>query len=578
LKWKTLEHNGILFPPEYEYKKLVIKIKKKKIQLNELQEEMAWAWVAKRNTPYINDKVFIKNFLNDFKKLFPKETFSGIEMCDIDFSEIIKFQEKQKEYNSKPEIKKQLSIKRKRNREILKEKYGYAKVDGIKTEMGNYMVEPPGIFMGRGEHPFRGKWKKRTYPEEVTLNLGKQFTIPKTPIPNRKWKKIINDQESTWMACWNDELTHKTKYVWLGDSSSIKQQQDRTKYDKALILNKSIGIIRNHIAKGMESKNIKEKKIATVAYLIDELAMRVGDEKDKDEADTVGATTLRVEHVEIKNNNIKFDFLGKDSVKWQKSLSGEENKQLVNNLKEFMDEKGKNELIFDNINSESVNKFFGKSMKKITAKVFRTYHASNEVVDYLQEHKIHGSDSPDVKIFTAKMANLKAAIQCNHKRTPPKNLQENINKKKEKHKEINKKLKDIKIQMNNKEYKCQICDEIVMLENHKLNCENSKYHKKEPSMKKKIERQEKNILKEKEKLQKTYTKLEERSEKLKLKIKLDSETKDYSLNTSLRNYIDPRIYKKWSDDAEMDWKKLYPATLQKKFLWVDSEEKQTKSI
>ena len=157
-------------------------------------------------------------------------------------------------------------------------------------------------------------------------------------------------------------------------------------------------------------------------------------------------------------------------------------------------------------------------------------------------------------------------------------MQENINKKKEKHKEINKKLKDIKIQMNNKEYKCQICDEIVMLENHKLNCENSKYHKKEPSMKKKIERQEKNILKEKEKLQKTYTKLEERSEKLKLKIKLDSETKDYSLNTSLRNYIDPRIYKKWSDDAEMDWKKLYPATLQKKFLWVDSEEKQTKSI
>ena len=70
-------------------------------------------------------------------------------------------------------------------------------------------------------------------------------------------------------------------------------------------------------------------------------------------------------------------------------------------------------------------------MKEITAKVFRTYHASNEVSDYLKKHKIQESNNPNVKIFTAKMANLKAAIQCNHKRTPPKNWEDNINKKKD---------------------------------------------------------------------------------------------------------------------------------------------------
>ena len=91
MKWKTLEHNGILFPPEYEYKKLEIKIKNKKIKLNELQEEMAWAWAAKRNTPYIEDKIFIENFLNDFKKILPKEQFGGVDIKDIDFSEIIRF-------------------------------------------------------------------------------------------------------------------------------------------------------------------------------------------------------------------------------------------------------------------------------------------------------------------------------------------------------------------------------------------------------------------------------------------------------------------------------------------------------
>ena len=32
--------------------------------------------------------------------------------------------------------------------------------------------------------------------------------------------------------------------------------------------------------------------------------MRVGDEKDPDEADTVGAITLRAEHITFENNNL----------------------------------------------------------------------------------------------------------------------------------------------------------------------------------------------------------------------------------------------------------------------------------
>ena len=46
--------------------------------------------------------------------------------------------------------------------------------------------------------------------------------------------------------------------------------------------------------------------------------MRVGDEKDPDEADTVGAITLRAEHIKIEGDILHFDFLGKDSVRWVK--------------------------------------------------------------------------------------------------------------------------------------------------------------------------------------------------------------------------------------------------------------------
>ena len=40
--------------------------------------------------------------------------------------------------------------------------------------------------------------------------------------------------------------------------------------------------------------------------------MRVGDEKDPDEADTVGAITLRPEHIKIEGDTLHFDFFGKD--------------------------------------------------------------------------------------------------------------------------------------------------------------------------------------------------------------------------------------------------------------------------
>jgi len=49
---------------------------------------------------------------------------------------------------------------------------------------------------------------------------------------------------------------------------------------------------------------------------------------------------------------------------------------------------------------------------------------------------------------------------------------------------------------------------------------------------------------------------------------LAKKTKEYNLNTSLRNYIDPRIYKSWSDSVDLDWQKVYAKTLQKKFSWI----------
>ena len=40
------------------------------------------------------------------------------------------------------------------------------------AQVGNFRVEPPGLFRGRGEHPKMGKFKKRIYPTDITINIG----------------------------------------------------------------------------------------------------------------------------------------------------------------------------------------------------------------------------------------------------------------------------------------------------------------------------------------------------------------------------------------------------------------------
>ena len=100
-KWKTFEHNGLAFPPLYEPKNLTISINNKILNLTSDQEEMAYAWVKKRETPYVQDPVFIQNFLFDFlsylKLTHALENVDDIQIQNFDFSEIIKYQEKENE-------------------------------------------------------------------------------------------------------------------------------------------------------------------------------------------------------------------------------------------------------------------------------------------------------------------------------------------------------------------------------------------------------------------------------------------------------------------------------------------------
>ena len=497
---KQLAHNGILFP-KYETRGFRIAIHGKSVSLMPHQEEMAVAWVRKLGTEYVEDPVFLKNFFGDFCKALGLS--HELKPNDFDFSEIVRYVEddRAKKLSMAKDEKKRLAAERKAIREANRVKYGQAIVDGEKVDLGNYMAEPSCIFMGRGKHPLRGKWKQGPSEADVTLNLS-----PDAPKPLGNWKEVIWQPNSMWVAKWDDRLRGEEKYVWLADSSSVKQERDIEKYDKANILDRKITDLRAYISANLAAKDLKRRKLATVSYLIDALKLRVGDEKDKDEADTVGATTLRPEHIKIRENgHVVFDFLGKDSVRWFKEV--ELPQQVVDNLRELM--VNAQSSMFEGVRSDRVNEFLSEVVPGLSAKVFRTYHASKVVSECLGNAEVSKEDPEYVKKNAATMANLEAAIICNHKRKLPKNWENSLAKK----------MEHLKVLQTRKTKKSA-----------------------------------------------------EAVKSARMKIKAMKATRDYNLGTSLKSYIDPRLYYRWGKKVEFDWKSYYPKTLQRKFSWVEKDQ------
>ncbi len=404
-----------------------------------------------------------------------------------------------------PTEKKQKTAERKAIREQMKAKYGFAEVDGQQLEIANWTAEPSCLFAGRGEHPQRGKWKEGPREEDIILNLPKD-----SPVPPGNWKGVVWEPQKMYVAKWEDKLTGKIKYVWFSDSAFLKQNREKEKFKKAENLGKQISKIEDHILKNLDAADEGRRKVATVCWLILNPNMRVGDEKDPGEADTVGAITLRPEHIKIDGDTLHFDFLGKDSVRWVKNVQAPQS--VIRNIEQYA--KTSKEYLFEGVDSKKVSRFLSEKMPGLTAKVFRTWRCTKTVKEELEKSGVTREDPDYLKSYSAKMANLKVAEVANHKRKIPPNFDERLAKKEAKLKEL-----------------------------------------------------EAQLLQKKAEGKKTEA-LMTRIEKAKLDKELTKLTKEYNLGTSLKSYIDPTAYVKWAKKVNFNLDKFYPKTLQKKFSWA----------
>ena len=221
-KWTTLEHKGPLFPPGYEslpqhvkffYNGVIVK-------LADPAEEIMTFYARMLDHDYTSKEIFNTNFMTDWRKAMTqaeRELIKDVRKCDFtQVANYFKEQTEQRKAMSKEEKK-----KLKDDNEKIRQEYGFCMWDKHRQPVGNYKIEPPGLFRGRGEHPKMGCVKKRINPEDVIINIGKDAQIPKPP-EGHHWKEIRNDNKVSWLVMWTENIRGNNKYIMLNASSRVK--------------------------------------------------------------------------------------------------------------------------------------------------------------------------------------------------------------------------------------------------------------------------------------------------------------------------------------------------------------------
>ncbi|KAI4953858.1 hypothetical protein J4E91_002706 [Alternaria rosae] len=622
-KWDTLEHAGVVFPPEYEPLPKHVKLVYDgvPVTLHKDAEEVATFYGSMLNSTHnIENPTFNKNFFEDFTKVLDKTghgkdkdgntvKIKKFEKCD--FKPIFEW------FDAERAKKKALSQAEKKalkaEKEAAEAQYMYCLWDGRKQKVGNFRVEPPGLFRGRGEHPKTGRVKERVMPEQITINIGENAKVPEPPA-GHKWKAVKHDHEGTWLAMWQENINSAYKYVMLAANSDIKGQSDFKKFEKARELKKHIDRIRKDYRKDLNSKMMADRQRATAIYLIDQFALRAGNEKGEDEADTVGCCSLKFQHITLKPpETVIFDFLGKDSIRFYDEVKVDP--QVFKNLKLFKKEpKTTGDDIFDRLTTSGLNKHLTSYMPGLTAKVFRTYNASYTMARLLKEMKATGTIQEKVKAYND--ANREVAILCNHKRTVAashatsiEKMNERINGlryqvwrtkmmmidvdpkiKKKKGAEFFERPEDLDMEWVKQHQEAEI-EEMRQKITKKFEKENEKLKadgEKEMKPKELEERMDKvNELAAKykkenktgkveaegkgptvEKLEANIDKLNQRIENMKIQMEDKEGNKEVALGTSKINYIDPRLTVVFSKKFDVPIEKFFSKTLREKFDWA----------
>lgn len=408
-RWRSLVHNGIMFPPSYERHNVKMLYDGQPVELTAKQEEVAtfYAQIAPDGPQLGNEETaetFNANFFKDFQAVLGKDhVIKDFAKCDFTpiRSHLETMRDAKKQMTKvglfrccrcfcRPGLTALAPCRRRRRRRRRRGRSRRASTSTrswtgtcrrcvwrgagaevgdfpecgdssrSRAQVGNVTVEPPGLFRGRGVHPKMGVVKERVMPGSITISISEDAVPARCPVPGHAWKDVRGiaaplplhlRRAHPFLAGRAPRRRHVAGLLererderhqirlprrLLGLQGQVGPDQVREGAQAVQVhrqdpvgLHPQLGRARaGAVVRGRRQPRavcvrvwltlcrFPCSQLATAMWVIDKLALRVGNEKDEDEADTVGACSLRLEHITFQEPcAIELDFLGKDSMR-----------------------------------------------------------------------------------------------------------------------------------------------------------------------------------------------------------------------------------------------------------------------
>ncbi|WP_405402429.1 DNA topoisomerase IB [Paracoccus sp. Ld10] len=159
----------------------------------------------------------------------------------------------------------------------------------------------------------------------------------------------------------------------------FRELRDSSKYDRMLEFARGLPQLRAQVDADMARRGLPaEKVLATIVYLLENTMIRVGNTRYARENKSHGLTTLRMRHVTLDGNQVRFRFKGKSGKEWNLGLRDRRIARIIRAVQEipgqhlfqYVDDDGTRR----QVTSTDVNDYLRQiTGRQITAKDFRTW-------------------------------------------------------------------------------------------------------------------------------------------------------------------------------------------------------------
>ncbi|HEY0004637.1 MAG TPA: hypothetical protein VGB17_07470 [Pyrinomonadaceae bacterium] len=212
----------------------------------------------------------------------------------------------------------------------------------------------------------------RRITDEAQLERIEALVIPPA------WKHVrISPAASSRLQAVGVDTGGRVQYLY---HARFREKQQRKKYNKIIRFGEMLPALRRKTNEDIQSEGLtRERVLAVVVRLINDLYFRVGSELSVKRYRTYGVTTLRNRHLEIRRRKLVFTFVGKHHIRHHRSIEvDEELEMLMRDIKaiggskvfEYIGEDGK----VHAIKPRDVNEYIkAATSQEFSAKDFRTW-------------------------------------------------------------------------------------------------------------------------------------------------------------------------------------------------------------